>query len=144
MNYTELIGSNVIYNWYLEFENIVSLYSEYVNILIEQKNLKSTEPETIYEYSKRLRGLVISNYLRSNAILKAIGIKDRNTEINKYYLELISDNEDNLMVKKSSVEGYIKVIQEILIAESIQEILANAESTINNVFGSKTGSNSNN
>jgi len=135
-----VIGSSIIYNWYEDVETLIQGYAEYSTALIKASKQESEDSETeqIEQYSNFIRKQFIKVHMRSKSILTSLG-KGKSKVMEESYKKI----KEQYIIKGDTIENYIQELQNLMLDDTISQIINNSEQIIQNVFSEQRDTNNN-
>lgn len=143
MNEKQITGVSYILTFFKEVQQITHTYAQYVNLMLELETKYNKDVDKIPEEERAIltgtmqliRQSAHKVYIQYVAISESGKLK-KDKEITSTYKPI----KKNLIINRDDIEKFVIALNKVLVTDIMQEILANSQSLIGNIYDNETAS----
>jgi len=124
------VGISYLYSFYMEVQNLINNYAQYLNLMIEieskypsAQELQKADEEhknIVNQWLQNVRIYISTTYIKYKTLSSVLKLKD-NPELDKKHKEILS----KFVIDRNILEQYVIEMNKILITDIIQDLLEN-------------------
>lgn len=140
-NEQAIAGANYIINFYQEVETLISVYSQYDNLVLEletksqdreeNEQIEEQEAEAIKQASQTTRYYIKTTYIKFSGIARNVKIEDKEyNELTKLYNKI----NKTLIVNRDDIKEYTIELNRLLLKNVIKTLLEDSSQILQSIY----------
>ena len=136
----KVTGASYLYTFFQEVQQLTSLYSNYINFMLELEakskgEYSADDLQNIIKLSQNIRYYVNTSYIHHKTLSNVLKVENIPTIKKTYDLIMQKEAENiNLIIVRSVLEEYVISLNEFLANNVIHSLLEDTEDIINQIY----------